>query len=168
MRIHTDPFETVLPKERFFTPPPKPETAPRRPVWSFVICGGILLAAILTVTRPQPMAAPAAPSREVQAPSAAGSRPLPDPSPVPRAMPVAVTTAPRAQLLHIRPIGVFENDTMPDGRVLGTTYRGELADVANLPKFGQLGDMWYTRRDGHCWVLAPIYAGSQATGWVDP
>lgn len=168
MRMQSDNFETTLPKEHFFNrrPPVREVPKPTQPVWGFIILGGILLAAMLAVTHPSPkVAEPAASSREVPAPSAASSPPpLPDP---PRAMPVR--SAPRAQLLHIRPIGVFENDTMPDGRILGTTYRGELQNVSQLPRRGaSLGDMWYTRADGHCWVLAPIYAGSQTTGWVDP
>lgn len=165
MRIHTDSFETVLPKERFFNPP-KTKQAPKEKPWALVILAGILLVAMLAVTQPRssspagvaPVVAPTPP-------------PLPDPVRVSRAMPVPVTmeTVPRAQLLHIRPIGVFENDRMPDGRLLGTTYRGELAGPGNLPRTGaQLGDMWYTRSDQHCWVLAPVTGGSAITGWVDP
>ena len=82
---------------------------------------------------------------------------------------VPTVSAPRAQLLHIRAIGTFENDRMPDGRTLGTTYRGELPNPGALPRRGaQLGDMWYTRNDGHTWVLAPIASGSQSVGWIDP
>ena len=32
----------------------------------------------------------------------------------------------------------------------------------------QMGDMWFTRNDGHAWVLAPIAGGSQTVGWIDP
>jgi hypothetical protein len=80
-----------------------------------------------------------------------------------------VSSAPRAQLLHIRAIGTYENDRIPDGPVLNTLYKGELPSARNLPTTaGQMGDMWYTKNDGHCWVLSPITTGSQTTGWVDP
>jgi hypothetical protein len=160
MRVQTDRFETVLPKKARFFSPSQSKAKDWRPV---IITGIAALTLIAAIKQSQPpVAAPAKESVQAPAPPR-----LPDPiiTPVPR---LATTSAPRAQLLHIRPIGVFENDTMPDGRVLGTTYKGELANVASLPKFGQPGDMWYTRADGHCWVLAPIYAGSQTTGWVDP
>jgi hypothetical protein len=72
-------------------------------------------------------------------------------------------------LLHIRAIGTYENDRIPDGPVLNTLYKGELPSARNLPTTGgQMGDMWYTKNDGHCWVLSPITTGSQTTGWVDP
>ncbi len=59
--------------------------------------------------------------------------PLPDPKPVHGQVPVPrlldpvqnpASAPPRAQLVHIRAIGTFENDMMPDGRIVGTTYEG--------------------------------------------
>jgi len=91
------------------------------------------------------------------------------PAPTPRPVPVPVAAAPRAEMLHVRALGTTENERMPDGRILTTLYKGELPDVAHLPTKGaQLGDMWFTRADGRCWVLAPVAAGSQTVGWVDP
>ena len=174
MRIpQTDRFDTVLPKEeRFFnSPPTKPKKATD---WHAVIITGIIavtfIAAVKQVTQPHslspagaaPLAAPTPPPIPP---------PLPDPKPVHEqvSVPVPTVSAPRAQLLHIRAIGTFENDRMPDGRTLGTTYRGELPNPGALPRRGaQLGDMWYTRNDGHTWVLAPIAGGSQTVGWIDP
>jgi hypothetical protein len=58
---------------------------------------------------------------------------------------------------------------MPDGRIINTLYKGDLPSAASLPRSGaQVGDMWFTRNDGHTWVLTPIAAGSSTTGWVDP
>ena len=122
------------------------------------LLGGIFLAKL---DQPKPAVVPT--------PAAA---PTPNtPTPAPRAeliTPVAPAT-PRAQLVHVRPIGTFENDRMPDGRILTTKYMGELSSAAHLPTYGaSLGDMWYTMNDGHCWVLAPVGAGSASVGWVDP
>lgn len=162
MQVYSDRFETVLPKTaRFFTPKPKPPTKP----WPLVVLGIIVVGATLAVMLPKQ---PAASSRDVPTPSVA---PLPEvaPTPVPRAMPVPVPSTPRARLVHIRPIGTVENDRMPDGRVLTTRYLGELQGAGNLPTRGaQLGDMWYTLNDGHCWVLAPVGPNSATIGWVDP
>ena len=188
MRIpQTDRFETAIPKEHFFNSPPVKE-APKQSKrdWHAVIITGIVavtfIAAVKQVTQHStlspagvtPVATPAA-KRWTPGPDDGTKAPLPDPriedvpTPAARALPVPVVSTPRAQLLHIRAIGTFENDRMPDGRTLGTTYRGELRSVANLPTTGgQLGDMWYTRNDGHTWVLAPIAGGSQSVGWIDP
>jgi hypothetical protein len=167
MQIHSDRFETTIPKEHFFTRPPTSALPKKtqRPWLGYLITGVAVAVLVGSFQHQSPSLSPAG----VTPAPVATPPPLPDPSPVPRAMPVAVATAPRAQLLHIRPIGVFENDRMPDGRVLGTTYRGELQSALQLPRTGaQPGDMWYTRADGHCWVLAPVYAGSQTMAWVDP
>lgn len=172
MQIHSDRFETTLPKEHFFNSPRFSLRRTRRPQpWlGFLILGSIFLSAILAVThhnppppvsQPEPTPPPAPP-------------PLPEIKPVaaPRAQPVispVTDGVPRAQLVHIRPVGTFENDRMPDGRLLQTLYKGELPSAASLPrKGGQPGDMWFTRADQHTWVLAPIFAGSQTLGWVDP
>jgi hypothetical protein len=168
MRMQTDRFETTLPKEHFFTRPPVPtRSAKRKSGWlGTLILGGIsgmALMAIFHQSSQSPAGVSPAPTVAVPTPP-----PLPDPT-VARALPVGVATAPRAHLVHIRALGTYENDRMPDGRVLNTLYKGELPAVANLPAHGgQPGDMWYTKNDGHCWVLAPIAAGSQTTGWVDP
>ena len=188
MRIpQTDRFETTLPKEHFFNSPPVKE-APRQSKrdWHAVIITGIVavtfIATVKQVTQhwtlsPAGVAPVATPAAKRWTPADAGDKPapLPDPriedvpTPAARALPVPVVSAPRAQLLHIRAIGTFENDRMPDGRTLGTTYRGELPNPGALPRRGaQLGDMWYTRNDGHTWVLAPIAGGSQTVGWIDP
>ena len=88
---------------------------------------------------------------------------------IPEVRRAELVPVPRAQLIHVRQIGSIENDLMPDGRILTTRYMGELSSAASLPTYGaSLGDMWYTRADGHCWVLAPIGAGSATTGWLDP
>jgi hypothetical protein len=121
--------------------------------------------AVQPPARPQPTASavpiqtPAAPEHVVEQPI------LP-----PRAQLVKLPPpAPKAQLVHLRAIGSFEYVRMPDWRLLGTVYRGELPSAADLPRTGaQLGDMWYTRADGHSWVLAPISAGSSQICWVDP
>lgn len=176
MQIHSDRFETVLPKtERFFSPS-KPKSQPKELNWGFlaltgILCGfAILVAYQLPVVgqKPAPMPVPAKPIEAPTPPPAAVPIPTPE---VRLAQPVLppVNVTPRAQLVHIRAIGTFENDRMPDGRILGTIYRGELPSARNLPtRGGQPGDMWYTRADGHTWVLAPVTEGSQTTGWVDP
>jgi hypothetical protein len=177
MQVYSDRFETVLPKEeRFNFPPVKPPTQqkPAFPAFLGYLLTGILIGVVvMAIPKPQPQ--PQSPPAPVAAPAAtpavvAPTPPsLPDPVP-PRTLPVPTQgSVPRAQLLHIRAIGTFENDRMPDGRTLGTTYRGELPNPGALPRRGaQLGDMWYTRNDGHTWVLAPIAGGSQTVGWIDP
>lgn len=141
--------------------PPKPP--PKRVAW----LSYLIIAALVGMFFMKP-ARETKPAAAIPAPAAVAT-----PTPVRRAelmpMPVTPSNPPRAQLLHIRPIGTTENDQMPDGRILTTLYKGELPSVANLPRSGaQLGDMWFTRNDGHCWVLAPAVAGSQTVGWVDP
>jgi hypothetical protein len=164
--MQTDRFDTVLPKtERFFSPS-KPKSQQQKPaVWGYLLTGVLIGAVFMALSRPN------------QQLSAAGAIPVVAPTPPPplpevrTAEPVheQVSSAPRAQLVHIRAIGTYENDKMPGGRVLNTLYKGELPSARNLPTTGgKLGDMWYTKNDGHCWVLAPITTGSQTTGWVDP
>lgn len=175
MQIHSDRFETVLPKtERFFSPATKQS---KKKLdwgldWQSVVITGIVAVAIVAVvsqlTHQRP-AAPAPAPTKVFSPEDLGAIPVPPLPEVRRAVPVPVPTTPRAQLVHIRPIGTYETDRMPDGRLLNTLYKGELPSAASLPRTGgQLGDMWFTRNDGHTWVLAPATAGSQAVGWVDP
>lgn len=171
MQIHSDRFETVLPKGRFFTPP-KQSTSSKQD-WRGVIIA--VIAAVTTIAAIKQIVSHVSPAIAVAStppPAPAWIPPLPDPKPVqtPALLEPVLNPAapPRAQLVHVRAIGTFESDRMPDGRVLGTVYRGELPSVAHLPKYGNLGDMWFTKADQHCWVLAPIAAGSQITGWVDP
>jgi hypothetical protein len=169
MQVYSDRFETTLPKgARFFTPPTKQKLPPKKTGHlTFIgyliaaIFGGLFLAKLdqpkpAIVATPAPTVAPTPP-------------PLLDPVPVQRALPVPTTgSTPRAKLLHVRPIGTVENDRMPDGRVLTTRYMGELSGAGSLPTRGaNLGDMWYTQNDGHCWVLAPL-PGSSTVGWIDP
>ena len=182
MQLHSDRFETVLPKtERFFSPPDTKQAKPRKLDWgldwqSIIVTGIVALTIVAVVSqfthqRPAP---PAPAPTKVFSPEDLGAiRVAPTPAPplpeVRRAAPAPIPTTPRAQLIHIRPIGTWETDRMPDGRLLQTLYKGELPSAASLPRTGgQLGDMWFTRNDGHCWVLAPATAGSQAVGWVDP
>jgi hypothetical protein len=83
--------------------------------------------------------------------------------------PRAELIVPRARLVHLRVLGTTEEVRMPDGRLLMTSYKGELGSPGDLPRRGaNLGGMWYTRQDGHAWVLAPISTGSGSVGWVDP
>ena len=182
MRIHTDRFETVLPKGRFFTPPSKPPTppAPLKPyqdsrvlILSALAVGtflGLLIPAITNRDVPQVKLTPPATSVDpapVPTP-AAPSRPLPVHR-LPTPVPVQPLDAPRAKLVHVRPIGSIMRVQMPDGRVLETRYMGELSSPNNLPtRGGQLGDEWYTRSDDHCWVMAPVTEGSQSIGWSGP
>jgi hypothetical protein len=168
MQVYSDRFETVLPKEgRFFYQPTKqPKTLEYR-VLGYLLAGVLIGAVVMAIPKPQPQSAPA----QVTAPAVVAPTPPPFPDPVPpRAFPVrSQGSAPRAQLVHVRPIGTVENDRMPDGRILATRCMGELASAANLPTHGaQLGAMWFTRNDGHCWVLAPIGTGSSTIGWSDP
>jgi hypothetical protein len=145
--------------------PPKSEPK----AWGiYLILGAILFAlgAVMPKTHQEPA------KTIVAAPTVLAPTPPPLPEvTTPRALPMPVPStgqAPRAQLLHIRGIGTVENDRMPDGRVLTTRYMGELSSTAHLPTRGaQLGDMWFTRNDGHCWVLAPL-PGSSTVGWIDP
>jgi hypothetical protein len=166
MRIQSDRFETTLPKEHFFNSP-RPKQAPKQPpvFLGYLLAGTIIGAFAMAIPKLHQESAPIATKTAAPTPP-----PLPEVSvPVARALPVPVPSTPRAQLIHIRPIGTFENDTMPDGRILGTTYKGELPSAANLPRTGgQLGDMWFTRADSHAWVLAPTTVGSQTLGWIDP
>jgi hypothetical protein len=181
MRIpQTDRFETTLPKEHFFNSP-RTKKQSKQTDWHAVIITGIVavtfIAAVKQIVTHQPAATPApapavvAPHKEVK-PEDFGFIPVPTPLPeVRRAtpVPVPVPSTPRAQLVHLRPIGTYEYDQMPDGRTLQTLYKGELPSAANLPRSGgQPGDMWFTRNDGHTWVLAPIAGGSQTVGWIDP
>ena len=177
MRIpQTDRFETTLPKEHFFNSPPVKE-APKQSKrdWHAVIITGIVAVTFIAALKQVTQHSTLSPAGVAPVATPAPPPPFPDPriedvpTPAARALPVPVVSAPRAQLLHIRAIGTFENDRMPDGRTLGTTYRGELPNPGALPRRGaQLGDMWYTRNDGHTWVLAPIAGGSQTVGWIDP
>lgn len=170
-------FEKTLPRAFFTKRPPiiKPSTSTD---WRTLGIVGILaltfIATVQIVTNPR-LASPRNSQGGVLAlpagnpdhtTNAVTAPPLPE---VRRAAPVPVPGAPRAQLIHVRGIGTVENDRMPDGRLLTTTYKGELPAVGDLPRTGaQLGDMWFTRRDGHAWVLAPVAAGSSTVGWVDP
>jgi hypothetical protein len=168
MQVYSDRFETVLPKEgRFFYQPTKqPKTVEYR-VLGYLLADVLIGAVVMAIPRPQPQSAPA----PVTAPAVVAPTPPPLPDPVPsRAFPVpSQGSVPRAQLVHVRPIGTVENDRMPDGRILSTRYMGELPSAANLPRSGaQLGDMWFTQNDGNCWVLAPFGAGSSTVGWIDP
>jgi len=168
MQVYSDRFETVLPKEgRFFYQPTKqPKTVEYR-VLGYLLADVLIGAVVMAIPRPQPQSAPA----PVTAPAVVAPTPPPLPDPVPpRAFPVpSQGSVPRAQLVHVRPIGTVENDRMPDGRILSTRYMGELPSAANLPRSGaQLGDMWFTQNDGHCWVLTPLGAGSSTVGWIDP
>jgi hypothetical protein len=165
--MQTDRFDTVLPKtERFFSPArPNPQQQKPPVVLGYLLIGVLLGAILMALPKP----------RQELSPAGIGAIPVVAPTPPPPLpevrppSPVAVASAPRAQLIHVRTIGTYENDRMPDGRILNTLYKGELPSAANLPRSGsQLGDMWYTKNDGHCWVLAPITTGSQTTGWVDP
>ena len=180
-------------RAEFFTrrPPPPPHLRGDGP-WrgSALAAAGLLAAGVIMLSlwhQPAPPASSVA--RSVQS-----APPLPASSPEARATPAttpatgwnadgtgfgragtlpevrrALPVVHRAQLVHVRPIGTYENDLMPDGRVLTTRYMGELSSAAGLPAHGsQLGDMWFTRNDSHCWVLAPIGAGSTTVGWIDP
>jgi hypothetical protein len=145
-------------------PPPKPSGHLAFIGWLVAaLLGGLFLAKL---DQPKPVAAVVA---AVPTPTAAPI--LSTPTSTPRTQivtPVAPVT-PRAQLIHVRPLGTVEDDRMPDGRILTTKYMGELSSAARLPTYGaSLGDMWYTMNDGHCWVLAPIGTGSASVGWVDP
>lgn len=166
MQVYSDRFETVLPKTgRFFTPAPK-KSKPTD--WHAVIITGIIALTVIAVLHALNSRQPPIPA----APAIVASTPPPVPLPeVRRAMPVPVPvqSVPRARLVHIRPIGTYKNDLMPDGRVLTTRYMGELAGATSLPTRGaNLGDMWFTLADGHAWVLAPVAPGSSTVGWVDP
>jgi len=176
MQVYSDRFETTLPKEERFQVRPKPKK-PQRPEFvallgylsTGVLLGLIVMGAIASLKPQAPAASPAPVIPGAILVDPTPPAPLPDPKPVPRAMPVPAAAAPRAELLHIRAIGTVENDRMPDGRVLTTRYMGELSGASRLPTYGaNLGDMWYTQNDGHCWVLAPISPNSATIGWVDP
>lgn len=130
---------------------------------------GIILM-LMSQTHQEQHPAAAVPTVETKATPPADWPDKPTPVPAPRAqlMPIPMSSVPRAQLVHVRPIGSVENDGMPDGRVLTTRYMGELSGASSLPTRGaNLGDMWFTQNDGHCWVLAPI-PGSSTVGWIDP
>jgi hypothetical protein len=179
MRVHTDQFETVLPKTERFFPPKSVKAPPSELQWltrmGLLLFGAFMgivfctarLGALGTLFMPKNVPAPLVPPTQMRLLPVQPT--LPE---VRRATPVPVLSAPatpRAQLVHIRAIGTTENDLMPDGRTLTTLYKGELPSAASLPRSGsQLGDMWYTRNDGHSWVLAPLAPGSATTGWIDP
>jgi hypothetical protein len=176
MQIYSDRFETTLPKEERFQVRPKSKK-PQKPEFvaflgylSTGVLLGLTVMGIMSSFKPRTPAASPAPYPGAILVNPTPAPPLPDPVPVRRALPIPATaSAPRAKLLHIRPIGTYENDTMPDGRILTTRYMGELSGAGSLPTYGaNLGDMWYTMNDGHCWVLAPVTAGSSTVGWVDP
>jgi hypothetical protein len=86
--------------------------------------------------------------------------------------PAAAVTVRRAAPVEAprRAIGSYGNAQTLDGRILPTKYLGELASEDDLPlvRGSHLGDMWYTKNDGHCWVLATVTSGSHTVGWVDP
>ena len=171
MQIHSDRFETTLPKERFFTPPTKPPVR-KSTDWRAVIITGIIAVAFCAIVKQftsLQLPVPPAPTPTWTPPPTDP----PAPTPVPRlqtpVLPAPLDVPPHAQLVHVRPIGSIENNVMPDGRVLTTRYMGELPNTSHLPtRGGQLGDEWFTRADQHCWVLAPVTTGSQTIGWVDP
>lgn len=177
MQIHSDRFETVLPKGRFFTPPVRPpKLSPKIPGWVPFLLGGCLLGVLLGGLLPvvTNKGVPPDPLKELQAAPTPIPTPAPAPLPIPThrlptPVPATPLDAPRASLVHVRPIGSIERNVMPDGRVLTTRYMGELPNTGHLPtRGGQLGDEWFTRADQHCWVLAPVTTGSQTIGWVDP
>lgn len=162
------------PEAKVDTPPTPPPVKPSSPVkapsdWrGFLILAGIVLAsAVVMLSWPQPVT-PVTPA-PVSTPKAAATPKTVTTSPIVEVRRAELVPVPRAQLVHVRQIGSVENDLMPDGRILTTRYMGELFDASSLPTRGaELGDMWFTRRDGHCWVLAPIGAGSATVGWIDP
>lgn len=172
MRIHTDQFETVLPKGRFFTPPVQPpKKAHKRScvlILTSLAAGAFLGMALPMITnRDVPQVKLTPPATSVDPTPAVPPRPLPVHR-LPVQAPVQPLDAPRAKLVHVRPIGSVMRVQMPDGRVLTTRYMGELSSPNNLPtRGGQLGDEWYTRSDDHCWVLGNL-PETATVGWIDP
>jgi hypothetical protein len=168
MQIHTDRFETTLPKGRFFTPSPKKPQKKTGLMIASALAVGLVLGIILPVITNRDVSpnvekvARPAPPLDATTPAPTPAHRLPMPAP---AQPL---DAPHAQLVHVRPIGSIMRVQMPDGRVLETRYMGELPSPLHLPRTGgQLGDEWYTRTDNHCWVLGNL-PGSVSTGWIDP
>ena len=155
------------------TPPPVRPSSPAKPArgWrgsALAALGLVLAAAVITAEMSRQPAPPVTPV-PVSTPKASATPKAVTTSPIVEVRRAELVPVPRAQLVHVRQIGSIENDLMPDGRILTTRYMGELSGAGSLPMYGaSLGDMWYTRSDGHCWVLAPIGAGSATVGWLDP
>jgi hypothetical protein len=110
--MQSDRFDTVLPKtERFFSPS-KPKSQQQKPaVWGYLLTGVLIGAVFMALPRPNQQLSPGG-AIPVVAPTP--PPPLPE---VRTAEPVheQVSSAPRAQLVHIRAIGTYEyeNDKMP-------------------------------------------------------
>lgn len=65
---------------------------------------------------------------------------------------------------------VIVDQALPDGRVVKARYKGHVPSVRELPPIAnsQTGDMWYSEKDGNCWVLTTLTPTSFVIGWVDP
>jgi len=72
--------------------------------------------------------------------------------------------------VHVQTIGDVQDERLPDGRVVRTLYKGKVPSVSQLPPVteSQMGDMWFTEKDGTFWVVTTLNPTSWVVGWVDP
>jgi hypothetical protein len=55
--------------------------------------------------------------------------------------------------------------TMPYGTVVAATLRGFLENENQLPRVGEIGDMWFVGQTAWIWLVAP---GALKADWIDP
>ena len=71
---------------------------------------------------------------------------------------------------HVMTVEDTQREELPDGRIVDTRYKGKARSVSEFPSIegDELGDMWYTTKDGNYWVLETLTPTSSVLGWVDP
>jgi hypothetical protein len=81
---------------------------------------------------------------------------------------IAVVLPPWEQMRSHRIPGEHYTESLPDGRVVTTTFRGWINEAKNLPQTGnQIGDEIQVTDGDTCWIWLPL-AGTPNCGWVDP
>src|SRR5258708_4157658 len=160
MQSTSSRFETTLPKEHFYSPPPKRTIKPATAAdWRTLGIVGIIavtfIATVQLLTQRQPAAA-------VTATAAAAAPTAPDPATPPQVTPEVR----RAQLLTW-PLGATGWTTMPDGHRIVVRYMGAVDTFDQLPRTPQWSDMWKVTQSGASWVwYTPV--GFTRPAWVDP
>jgi hypothetical protein len=88
------------------------------------------------------------------------------PAPAPRAQLVGLPSA-HVELVELVASHIDETHviTMPYGTVVRATLRGFLGTENQLPRVGQIGDMYLVEQTPWIWIQVP---GTSAPTWVDP
>ena len=161
MQSTSSRFETTLPKEHFYSPPPKPAIKPetaadRRNLRTLGIIAVTFIATVQLITLLRQPAAVVTPPTPAATPPTAQVMPY-----------IQVTPEVRRAQLVAPPIGSTSSTIMPDGHSTVVRYMGTLGSFDQLPRNPQWGDMWRIPRSGASWVWYTP-AGFTRPAWVDP